>query len=101
MYFLPENMSFLRIVQIIDIKAKKFVVLEYSSRPSKNRQNSKRTSFFRFPGQLGKRTHETVSDLLDSDKKHMFCRDVATGIAAGKEVRNKSQIEKQTKLYII
>jgi len=61
----------------------------------------KEQAFFRFPGQLGKRTHETVSDLLDSDKKHMFCHDVATGIAAGKKVRNKSQIEKQTNFYII
>ena len=35
MYFLSESMSFLRIVQIIDVKAKKFDALEYSTRPSR------------------------------------------------------------------
>ncbi len=34
MYFLLENMSFLRIVQIIDIKAKKFDAFRYLFRPS-------------------------------------------------------------------
>lgn len=50
MYFLSENMSFLRIVQIIDINPKKFTVSGYSFLPSQKRQNSKIASFFRTAG---------------------------------------------------
>lgn len=51
MYFLSENMFFLRIVQIIDINPKKFTVSGYSFLPSQKRQNSKIASvFFRTAG---------------------------------------------------
>jgi len=51
MYFLSESMSFLRIVQIIDVKAKKFDALEYSTRPSRKPTKTIKEQAFLYPGQ--------------------------------------------------
>lgn len=55
MYFLSENMFFLRIVQIIDINPKNFDALGYSFRPSQNSEKSKLTSDFTSPDGLTKK----------------------------------------------
>ena len=109
MYFLPENMSFLRIVRIIDIKAKFFDAFRYSFRSSKNDKNDKRTSVFcRSPDRLRK-SSATLRLLADADnvlfpannKKHMPGHDTATGIERDKEVNNITQIQKNKNFYIL
>ena len=81
MYFLSENMSFLRIVQIIDIKAKKFDGFGYSFRPSeKPSKTIKEQAFFR-PSGTGWRKDTKQRPLFPpNNKKHMLRHDVAADI---------------------
>ena len=71
MYFLSESMLFLRIVQIIDVKAKKFDALEYSTRPSrKPAKTIKEQAIFYTPDrQATKKRLEKRSGFLSTTKK--------------------------------
>ena len=101
MYFLPENMSFLRIVGIIDIKAKFFDAITYLFRSSGNDENDKRASFFYRSPDRSRKSTAILWIMTDADdipfpatnKKHMPSHDAATGIKRDKEVNNKTQIE--------
>ena len=76
MYFLSESMSFLRIVQIIDVKAKKFDALEYSTRPSrKPAKTIKEQAIFYTPDrQATKKRLKKLSGFLSTTKKHVPSR---------------------------
>lgn len=101
MYFLSENMSFLRIVQIIDINPKKFTVSGYSFLPSQKRQNSKIASVFS-RRRTGRRNHrETASYSPGGDKKDILHRGAKTGNKYSTKVNVLFQSKRNKEFYFI
>ena len=88
MYFLSESMSFLRIVQIIDVKAKKFDALEYSTRPSRKPAKTIKEQAIFIPriDRQQKTARKTIHFPVDNKKKHMFRHDAATDIERNRRV---------------
>ena len=99
MYFLSENMFFLRIVQIIDINPKKFDALGYSFLPFQNPEKDRLTSeLFASQDRLTKK-HETAPVIFGNEtgknKKRMPRPGTKTEAGRRKKVKHSMHTERQ------